>query len=444
MTLECAWDVVVIGAGPAGVGAALAAAETGATTLLVERYGAPGGCMALGLALTPVGFESFNRWTTPTDPDGWKVQGVARKLHDRCEALGGVVKPVWDPEVYKWVVDQMLGEAGVRVLYHATAVDTHMEGDRVVGVTLAAREGLIRVDASIVVDCSGDGDVLVRAGAKFELGRPDDGLLQPMALAGIFGGLSLGGVAGTPYPQLMEYSMKHVAAPLQAAVDAGEVAPVMSGYWFPRVVRGRVLLDQAWTRLALLWGDPTQSDVLSAGEIEARRVLHQVHGWLRENVRGFERSYVSHVSAQVWPRESRRLVGVETVDEAAVRGNVRRDDGIAKGTCFLEVRSPIPGSTGAEEGLEWDEDASLFDADVEYDIPYGALLPAGVDGLLVAGRCQSSTHVAHGSTRMQITVMACGEAAGTAAALSAASGRQPRELKVQTLRQALRKRGAIV
>ena len=91
-------EVLVVGAGPAGLAAALSAARAGADTLLVERFGSAGGCLTQGLALTPIGFEPFRDWARPTDPATWKVQGIARELHDRMAAEGAICKPLWDVE----------------------------------------------------------------------------------------------------------------------------------------------------------------------------------------------------------------------------------------------------------------------------------------------------------------------------------------------------------
>ena len=437
------FDVVVVGAGPAGVGAAVAAAREGARTLLVERLSCAGGGMSVGMALTPVGFESFVHWAEDTDPDTWKVQGVARRLFDRCNALGAVRKPVWDPEVCRWQLDELLAEAGVSVLFHAACIDVLRDGDRVSGVVLAAREGLVEVAAGLVIDCSGDGDVIVQAGAAFDFGRDEDHLPQPMALSAIFGGVQLPYPPDLPYLHMMGMSWPLISEAMDAASKAGELPPIMAGFWFPRVVQGRVLLDQLWTRLVPIWGDPTSSSDLSAGEVRARAILHEVHAWLKANNPAFSGSYVSHASP-VWARESRRLKGLATLEEADIASDRRRDDGIAKGTCFLELRNPVPGQVGAEPGFEWDGQRCLYGKDIEYDIPYGSLVPEAVDGLLVAGRCMSVSHVAQGSTRMQITSMACGEAAGVAAAMATEQGRQPRDLEVASLRARLRRAGAVV
>ena len=354
------------------------------------------------------------------------------------------MKPVWCPETYKKVVDEMLEEAGVRVLFHAPVLDTRMDSERVTGVRLAAREGVLEVDAGVTVDCTGDGEVFARAGAAFELGRPSDGLPQPMAQSVIFGGVALPWTEDLPYAALMHAGRGMVSSRVAVAVAAGELPPVMSGFYFPRVVRGRVLLDQVWTRLVHIWGDPTRSQVLSDAEVEARKQLWQVHEWLKANVPGFERSFISHTSTQVWPREGRRLRGLATLDEHMVRTNARSDQGVAKGACFIEVRDPKPQSTGASPGLGWDKRESLYDSDVEYDVPYGCLVPEATDGLLVAGRCMSATHVANGSSRMQATAMAVGQAAGAAAAQTVSTSKAPRDVDVPALRDALREAGAVV
>jgi hypothetical protein len=165
---------------------------------------------------------------------------------------------------------------------------------------------------------------------------------------------------------------------------------------------------------------------------------------MRAKVPGFENAVLLQTSAQIWPRESRRLVGISQLNEGDIKGNARYDDGIAHGACFLEAHSPTPGNPLPERGLEWGGDRSLYDANVNYQIRYGSLVPEKVDGLLVAGRCISTSHVAQSSSRMQITSMALGEATGVAAHLSAQQNKQPRELDVSEVRTQLREQGAYI
>ncbi len=438
------YDVLVIGAGPAGVAAAISASRAGARTLLVERYGAAGGAFSMGLALTPVGYEPFKYWATSTDPDGWAVQGIARELFDRMVAEDAVCKPVWDVETCKWVMDRLLVDAGVDILFHCRFIDVVRSGARVTGAALATKRGRLEVAAKVTIDCSGDGDVFDAAGCAFDVGREEDGKPQPMLLASIFGNVHLPYTPEMTYPEMMGWSQQNVSPLLDAAWQRGDIPPVMLGIMFPRVVRGGILRDQVWCRLVQHWCDPTDPRAISWAEIETRDGLRKVHDWMRANVPGFENSALLQTSAQTWPREARRLRGVYTLTEDDVRADRKSDLGIAKGTCFLEAHSATPGDPRQEKGLDWKSRESLIWKDVDYDIPYGALVPVDADGILVAGRCISATHIAQSSARMQATSMALGEAAGLAAVLCADQDVAPRDLDVAALRNRLRGQGARV
>ena len=204
-------DVLVVGAGPAGLAAALSAARAGADTLLVERYGSAGGCLTHGLALTPIGFEPFRDWARPTDPSTWKVQGIARELHDRMRSEGAICKPLWDVETYKMLTDRMLQSAGVRLMLHTQCLDARVEHGRVVGAVLATKAGLLDVEARVCIDASGDGDLFARAGAAFDMGREQDGRPQPMTLATIFGNTRIPWPAGSSYAEKMAFSQATIS-----------------------------------------------------------------------------------------------------------------------------------------------------------------------------------------------------------------------------------------
>lgn len=437
-------QVLVIGAGPAGVAAAIAAARRGCQVLVIEKHAAAGGGLTLGLNLTPVGFEPFKYWTQPTDPAGWAVQGIARQLHDRMEAQGAVCKPVWDAETCKWQIDAMLQEAGVQVLYRAVFVDAIMAGHRACGAIVWTAGGLWRIAADVCIDCSGDGDLLRAAGCTFDVGRPEDGKCQPMALVAMIGGLDLPIAADAPFGERMARSKALTQPALEKAWRDGQIGPTFTGILFPRVVRGGVRRDQAWARWVPRWVDPADPVAVAQAERDARAAVFQIVDVLRRDVAGCQGVHVLQTSTELWARASRRLRGCAVLDEAAIAENRRSADGIARGTGFLEIHSATPGDPSPEKGYEWHRQTSLHDADVDYDVPYGCLLPAGVDGLLVAGRCLSATHLAQSSARMQITCMATGEAAGAAAALAISGARQPADVAIAQLRQELVRGGARV
>ncbi|MSP90616.1 MAG: FAD-dependent oxidoreductase [Myxococcales bacterium] len=436
-------DVLVVGAGPAGFGAALAARRNGCDVVLAERLARVGGTLTHGLALTPVGYEPFRHWLAATDPAGWLVQGIARELHDRLLRAGGVCKPVWDPEMYAWLVETMLAEAGVRLLLHAGCVDAVHEGDRVVGAVLALRSGLTTVRADICIDASGDGDLFARAGCAFEVGREADARPQPMTTASVFGNLRLDWGGATTYADMMAWGRDELAIRLTEGRAKGELPPIFVGNLFPYFAGGRIVRSQVWCRMVQSWRNPLDADDATLAEVEGRAQLQTIVAWMRTHLPGFEDAALIQ-SSMAWPRESRRLRGVATLRETDVAGNVRRDDGIARGACFLEVHSATPGDPEAERGYAWSAAKARFSEDVDYDIAYGCLVPERIDGLLVAGRCLSATHIAHGSARMQATAMALGQAAGTAAALAQQGRVEPRAVDVARLRDRLRHVGARV
>lgn len=437
-------DVLIIGAGPAGFAAAVAAARRGHAVLVVERHGAAGGAMTLGMNLTPVGFEPFKYWTTETDPDSWAVQGIARELYEAMVAARAVVKPVWDAETCKRLMDKLMLDAGVKLLYHAACVDVWMDGTQVRGALLATRDGLWRVAAKLTIDCSGDGELFAKAGAAYDMGRQGDGRPQPLALVAMVGGLKLDLPHGASYAEWMAATRAQVAPILDRAWRAKRIPPTFAGILFPRVVPGGVLRDQAWARWVPRWADPTDPEAFSRVQVEARQILAEIIAFVRAEVPGCGEAVVLHTSLEVWARESRRLRGLEVLTEDDVRSNRRRPDGIAVGCGFLEVHSATPDDADAEAGFDWKSAFSLIDADVAYDIAYGCLVPEAVEGLLVAGRCLSATHIAQSSARMQVTCMATGEAAGVAAALCLQGNWTPRQINPQELRTELVRGGARV
>ncbi len=398
--------------------------------------------MTQGLNLTPVGFEPFKYWAQNRDPEGFAVQGIARELFDAMVRLQAVLKPVWDAETCKYLLDRMISAAGVQVLYHAMCLDVIMQGDRVTGALLATRAGLWRVQAQRVIDCSGDGEVFAKAGAAFDIGRESDGRPQPMALVAMLGGLDLPVGRSDAFGAWMASTRDLVAPRLDAAWLAGKIPPVFAGIFFPRVVRGGILGDQAWSRLVPIWADPTDPIAVSEAQVTARENLFNIVEFLRNEVPGFARAAVLQTSTEAWARESRRLRGLARLSEEDVRENRRQDSSIGHGCGFLEAHSATPGDPRAEQGYEWIRQTSLADADVQYDIAYGCLVPERIEGLLVAGRCLSATHMAQSSARMQITCMAMGQAAGTAAALGIANGWMPAEVPIRPLQDDLRHQGA--
>jgi len=417
-------DVVVAGGGPAGIGAALAAARTGAKTILVEQFGCLGGVATTGL---------HTHICTMKDAGGknFIVGGIARELSDRLvgmdvATLGSNVD--FELEAMKRELDAMMLESGVELLYYTFVSDAVVSNDRITGIILENKSGRSAILARMVVDCTGDADVAARAGAPFEKGRGSDGAMQPVTLMFRIGGVDWRKIREyrRDDPKLKEMCRK--------AIEAGDMEPFQTnlmGFWFCHVRP-----DQVGVNFTNIRGiDSTNTDDLTSATIEGRKQAKVLMEVLRKYVPGFGNGYMIDTGAVIGIRESRRIIGeyVMNVDDIM---NVRKfPDGIAKGSFFVDIHHPT--DTGLHE-------PRYLEPGTHYDIPYGCIVPKKIDSLLVAGRCISVTHEALGSTRVMFQCMALGEAAGTAAALCISQNVAPRDLDVGLLRGKLAARGAII
>lgn len=435
-------DVLVVGGGTSGVGAAISAARLGANTLLVERYGFLGGVANVGLCLHTFHSSQGERI----------VAGTPWEMITRMVGLGGSTGPVFienahmetttpiDVEVMKYVTQEMVMESGARILYHTSPLEVAVDGNRVTGVVVANKGGRTLIKAKIVIDASGDGDIATWAGVPYEKGRKSDGKMQRMSMVFKVGNVDLPaamaaigkGGAWAPLPLTGERYPVWWSATLEAFADAVAAEGLFLGldeFW-GNTVRGRETNINASRMQGL---DGTNADDLSRGEIEGKRQVFALSAFLRKHVPGFEESFVAATAPFVGVRETRRMSGeYQLTGEDCLNGR-KFDDGIAKVGYPIDIHDPASGKTlftkiGGEDG--------------SYDIPYRCLVPLHIDGLLLAGRCISTTHEAMASTRTMITGMMVGQAAGTAAAMAASSGVRPREIDPGALRKELRRQGA--
>lgn len=443
-------DVLVVGGGPAGLGAALGAAAAGASVVLVERYGFLGGNATVSLVMPLMSFHTQRGappppagqevGLMPTDhgPGDPVVAGVLRRLLERLIAVGGAIEPSpatgytvpADPEIYKLVFMDLLDEAGVRFLFHAFASGV-VDADGRRGVVFETKTGPVVVRAEVVVDCTGDGDVAAAAGAPFEVGRPDDALVQPMTLMfrmvdmerpafaqyvrdnpgqwrGVHGLWDLvrkasdDGILQLPREDILFFGTPH---PREVSVNSTRVG-------------GLLALD--------VWD-------LTRAEWETRRQMRQIVRFFREYVPGFEESYVAQSGVNVGVRETRRILGEYQLDADDVLSARRFPDAIARGSYPIDIHNPSGGSGTVIENLPPGE---------AYDIPLRCLVPREVDWVLVAGRCISGTHEAHSSYRVTPIAMATGQAAGVCAALAVSSAKPPRAVDAAEVRKVLLDQGA--
>ena len=422
---ERVYDVVVVGSGSAGSTAAIAAARTGARTLLVERMAFLGGTSTAVL-------DTFYAFFTPGSRPRKVVAGIPDDVvaglaaegacFERPNTYGAGTGITYDPEVLKRVWETLALEAGADVLLHSFlhGVELDAEG-RLVAVRLWTKGGERTIRAGCVVDASGDADVAHLAGAPYELAAAT-GAVQSLSTVFRLANVDVERASSVPTEELWHA--------MHDADSSGEYAlPRLEGSWHRTPHEGIVMA--LMTRMRDV--DATDPDALTRAEIEGRRQCAEYARFLRERVPGFERAIVVSTSPAIGIRESRRIVGEVVLTADDVLGGRSFPDQIAR--CGAPIEDHHAGSD-----TRW---AYVADGGA-YGIPWRSLLPREVEGLVVAGRCFSATHDAHASARSMGTCMAMGQAAGTAAALCVAYGTVPRDLDAAVLRTRLAADGADV
>lgn len=421
-------DVLVCGGGVAGTMAAVAAARCGARVVLLERYGFLGGNATAGAV------AQFNSWQTA---DGRTVvAGLAQEVVERLRryraagehhsfmmSTGHKMDRVeYAPEALKLVLDDMVTEAGVQPLLHASLLDVRREGRRVHVVRVLTKGGVLTVQPRVLVDASGDMDALKHAGAGFlelEAGEA----LQPATMMFRFGPVDFerfDAIADTEVQALSRRGFEegHLArAALHSARDP-----------FSR---------DAWFNISRLGIDATDPLALGHAEIEGRRQAWRAAAYLQSAVPGCEAGRLVAFGTQVGVRETRRMEGDHVLTAEELLKPVQFDDAIAAGAYPIDIH-PAAGGELDYRGLG-DEHA--------YQIPYRSLVPRALDNALVAGRGLSATHQALAAVRVMTISMAVGQAAGTAAAMAASAGAADapadvRAVPIAALRQRLLDAGA--
>lgn len=420
-------DVIVAGAGPAGIGAALGAASEGAKTLLLERHGMLGGVWTAGM-MNPL-FDPYK---------GWIVDRLIETLQGRGAWLHKAMD-VFDVETMKFVLEQLMAEAQVDFCYHCPVTEAIVEDGRVRGVIVESKSGREAILAKVVVDCTGDGDVAARAGVPFELGRPRDGLAQPMTLMFEISGFE--SFRGLPPERLgaLEFHKELTAAIQKHQLDIQlPYGPQRSGAPYLIATPGKAVAVVQATHVYKI--DATDARQVTQATVEARRQIHEVFLPLMRRIPGLENLRLAQTAPQIGVREARRIKGRYCLSLDDLLQARRFDDAVTSTGFHLDVHEIDPqDKTPKLPPLPAGVSRHTIP---NCDVPYRCLLPETTEGLLIAGRCISGTHEAHAVYRVTGTCMAMGQAAGLAAAMAAARNVSPASLDGDQLHQALVKRGA--
>lgn len=438
------FDVVVAGGGSAGVAAACAAAESGAHTALIEHAGQVGGTLAWQLLEHSAGFHDVS--------GNQVVAGFGQRLVERLAGYGGTPGHIRDDVGYtatRTPVNHaelalaeatMLGEAGVEVWLDCTVAGAAREAGRISRLDAWTAAGYRGFRPRVVVDCTGDGAVAWLAGAGCH--RDGGGRRQPASL--IF---KLGGV---DFSRLLAYARAHPAdfrrdSHIGAAGDehvnlwgfrsllaAGHAEGLLSLLRAEMHIAGWPRRGEAVVNVTRVPAGAPAGDGPARELADLSRQVLEFARWFRLRVPGCASAYVAAVADRVGVRESRRIVGEYTLTADDVLGAARFDDAVARAAFPIDIHSAdTPTLSHTEQPGQ------------AYDIPYGCLVAAGIDNLLIAGRCLSSTGEANGSARITATCFATGEAAGVAAALAARYGEPARRVDPGELQARLAARGAL-
>lgn len=413
-------DVVVCGGGPAGCGAALAAARMGKNAALIERYGFLGGMATAGLVHPWMSYYSGRKAVT-AGIFGEIVEDLKSFDAFKDSSHFGNVHHCFDPEILKFILMEKCLEAGVKLCLHTYVVSMKKIKNQLKAVVCESKSGTEEISGKIFIDCTGDADVAARSGVPYEKGRKKDGLMQPMSLHFRMGGVNV-------KRMLSRDAMNKIYA---RAKQKGRINnPRENLLWFDTTRAGELHFNT--TRIVK--ADGTNRDDLTRAEIEGRRQTMEIVRFLQKEVPGFESSYLISTAPQVGVRETRRITGQYVLTAQDVIKGRKFKDGIACGAYGIDIHNPQGTGTLFQ----------MLPAGLYYNIPYRCLIPKGIENLLVAGRPISTTHEAHSSTRIQATCYATGQAAGTAAALCVAQKKLPRELDASVLQKALSYQDAII
>ncbi|MFX1568672.1 MAG: FAD-dependent oxidoreductase [Promethearchaeota archaeon] len=444
-------EVLVIGGGPAGISAAIAAAREGVDTMLVERYGCFGGVITQSM----IGTIAWYRYAETIDAGGIGVEfeQKAKEMGGSINVFGNIKNKemietieqdglmvngeptyeILDTEIFKYVIDTMVQKAGVTPLLHCSAVDVVMDGNKIIGVITESKSGRQAIMAKRVIDASGDADIAYHAKVPFRKNKKNE-LMEVTVNFGCSGinigkflmyiYLNPGRIGDWGETQDETSFSTYLVEPFMKAKDAGEIPEDVNieSFWTNYTDAGEIT---SFNGIHMTNIDPTDVWDLTKAEIEGRKRVQWAVQALKKYTPGFKKARLRTIGASLGTRESRKIIGEYNITEHDVRNQARFKDSIGICPEFIDGYGlAIMPKTGRY-----------------FHVPYGIILPQKVENLLVAGRCVAGDKISHAATRQMCCCTVTGQGAGVAAAISIKDNVTCRQVHISTVQQALKMQG---
>lgn len=444
-------DILIIGGGPSGVCAAIAAAREGSSVILIEQSGCCGGMATSGLV---------GPFMTCYDAKGENmiIKGIFEEIVNRMvikgfalhpkDIMGGTCFSSWikighdhitpfEAEGLKLVLDEMLLEANVTVLYHTMFAEPIVDDNKIIGVTVLSKSGFQKFYAKVIIDCTGDGDVAFRAGVPFEMGNEKLGLMQP----------------ATMFFHMSNVDSDAIEADIKANLDnfyRKDGVNYRSLHW--RVSQARENGDWSLDRVSIglfrmpkkdewcintsriMGVNSTDNESLTFAEIEGRKQADEIINFFRKYVPGCKDARIKATASHIGIRESRHIQGKYKLTADDLLSAKVPDDSIFIAANSVDVHGRFGPKSNEYVPINGDY----------YGVPFACLVPVNIENLLIAGRCLSADSTAAGAVRVMPPCMAMGQAAGTAAALSVKNNISVHETDINLLRKTLIKNNVIL
>lgn len=416
------YDLAVIGGGFAGVSAAISAARTGANVIIIEKSNCFGGA-ATGALVNP-----FMPYSTKINGEWIQLcRGIFKEI---CENLYGAHAMLGDilygdsflEEELKYLLNNMLKNAGVDILFHANLFEAERLGDTVRSVKVAVRAEVVKIEADYFIDAPGDAQLAYILGCPTRLGRESDNLCQPMTLCFRLGNVNT---------QSFYESLDELQKAYKESLEAGELSNPRENILVFKTPVPNVL---HFNTTRVVRKNPTSPTELTEAELIARAQVHETYDFMKKHAKGLEDSFLMMTASEIGIRESRMIIGDYVLTEQDCKSLTKFQDAIAACNYDMDIHNPEGKGTSHY----------YFKSGEYYTIPYRSLIPQKTENLLVCGRCISSDHHAQASYRIMPVVCCIGEAAGTAAGLCARKKIGVRGVDIAELQRTLKANGAFI